>query len=397
MGSQHVAQYVKGLSVVDLTKLRSHQDTKPEHLPVTWNARVYLEGRKTPDNGDIGSRKPDLTYIDDRPIELSVGAPPTQQPTEPENNVTGPVEWSGPVIVIDTFVEAGIQTDSSSAMTGSPRLDMLNPTRVSTRCLVVGSPFLAHALGHLVQYYPSFHGMLFDESMREGLIIQEPFAVLLHHFDSIEAMAEGNAPVPTCKSEHDDSTEWVERTKDHLQHLVDFLRPIYQELMLTYQKHISDPVPQVAFDKIWYLLKPGTDVYVQVDRSVYVAVVIDVKPDGANHNKVVGSGNVKWWLVDLWQLETDGSRLRRVLISAKVRAYSGLREVTSLSVCPVSIWDAQDAGERRRHILRRSAILFKALRQGNLLADYNGPIKETAQEVDHEISIDRFTRSLTFR
>ncbi|KAJ5335437.1 hypothetical protein N7452_007840 [Penicillium brevicompactum] len=375
MGSQHVAQYVKGLSVVDLTKLRSHQDTKPEHLPVTWNARVYPEGRKTPDNGDIGSRKPDLTYIDDRPIELSVGAPPTQQPTEPENNVTGPVEWRGPVIVIDTFVEAGIQTDSSSAMTGSPRLDMLNPTRVSTRCLVVGSPFLAHALGHLVQYYPSFHGMLFDESMREGLIIQEPFAVLLHHFDSIEAMAEGNAP-------------------DHLQHLVDFLRPIYQELMLTYQKHISDPVPQVAFDKIWYLLKPGTDVYVQVDGSVYVAVVIDVKPDGANHNKVVGSGNVKWWLVDLWQLETDGSRLRRGLISAKVRAYSGIREVTSLSVCPVSIWDAQDAGERRRHILRRSAILFKALRQGNLLADYKGPIKETAQEYVGKVVIDHW-RGLT--
>ncbi|KAJ5337097.1 uncharacterized protein N7506_005119 [Penicillium brevicompactum] len=394
MGSQHVAQYVKGLSVVDLTKLRSHQDTKPEHLPVTWNARVYLEGRKIPDNGDFGSRKPDLTYIDDRPIELSVGAPPTQQPTEPENNVTGPVEWSGAVIVIDTFVEAGIQTDSSSAMTGSPRLDMLNPTRVSTRCLVVGSPFLAHALGYLVQYYPSFHGMLFDESMREGLIIQEPFAVLLHHFDSIEAMAEGNAPVPTCKSEHDDSTESIERTKDHLQHLVDFLRPIYQELMLTYQKHISDPVPQVAFDKIWYLLKPGTDVYVQVDGSIYVAVVIDVKPDGANHNKVVGSGNVKWWLVDLWQLETDGSRLRRGLISAKVRAYSGLREVTSLSVCPISIWDAQDAGERRRHIIRRSAILFKALRQGNLLADYNGPIKETAQEYVGKVVIDHW-RGLT--
>ncbi|KAJ5744745.1 hypothetical protein N7533_009615 [Penicillium manginii] len=300
------------------------------------------------------------------------------------------MEWSGPIIAIETFVEADIQQSGLSGIVDSPRLDISNPTRVSRQHLVVGSPFLAQGLSEIVQYYPSFHQMIFYESIGGGLRIQEPFAVLFHHFDSIEAMAERNTAVTICKSEHGGNAKNMDLTKYHMQHLMEFLRPIYQECILTYQRNISDSVPQVAFDMIWYLLKPGADVYVQVDESTHAAVVMDVKPNGVNQSDVwgAGAGDVKWWLVDVWRLETDGSRLRRGLISAKVHAYSGLREVTSLPVCLVSIWDKLDGGERRRHILRRSATFFKALHQGNLLADYNGPIKETNSYYTGKVVID---------
>ncbi|EGU83598.1 hypothetical protein FOXB_05846 [Fusarium oxysporum f. sp. conglutinans Fo5176] len=146
----------------------------------------------------------------------------------------------------------------------------------------------------------------------------------------------------------------------HAQHLMEFLRPIHTESILACEKYLSNSVPQVAFDMIWYPLKPGTD----------------------------GAGSDGSWLVDLWRLETDGSRLRRGFISKRINPYSGLLDLVNLPVCPVSIWDANNGGERREKILRRSTTLFKALQRGNLLVDYKGPIKETAQYYTGKVVID---------
>lgn len=383
-------RHVNGPSVVDLTKIRRPQNAEPEHPSVEpaiiWNAKIYRSLRDHY-RDDPDFHNPDLTYVDDRPIELPVGVRPTQPPVDAKKTVPEPVEWAGPVITIETFVEANIQKCRSSGIAESLRLELLNPKCVSRRHLVVGSPFLADGLSNIVQYYPSFHRILSKEPRGE-LRFQEPFAVLFHHFDSIEVMADGTTAATICKNEHDGNTQRIDLTKGHMQHLIEFLRPIYQERILSYRKNISDSVSRVAFDMIWYLLRPGTDVYVQVEGSTHAAVVMDVKSNGFNQSDVWGIGNEDWWHVDLWRLETDGSRLRRGLISAQVTAYSGLREVTSLPVCPVSIWDIRDGGERRRQILRRSATFFKALHQGNLLADYNGPIKETNQYYAGKVVID---------
>jgi hypothetical protein len=247
---------------------------------------------------------------------------------------------------------------------------------------VVKSPFIAEALDNIIEYYPSFHRLRSNESVKgRELRIQEPYAVLFHHFDAIQAMADRTATM--CKTGHDGNTQMIDLKKGHMKHLIEFIRPIYEGRILTCQKSLHDSVPRVAFDMIWYLLTPGTDVYVQVDGSTHAAVVMEVRPNGINPGDVWGPMNEERWLVDLWRLETDGSRLRRGLITTQVHAYSGLHEITSLPVCPVSTWDSWDSGERRRQILRRSATFFKALREGNLLADYNGPIKETNQYVGH--------------
>ncbi|KAH7237034.1 P-loop containing nucleoside triphosphate hydrolase protein [Fusarium redolens] len=175
-------------------------------------------------------------------------------------------------------------------------------------------------------------------------------------------MADETTGATVCNAEDDSKNQGTDFKVVHTQHLMAFLRPIYTESILTCQKHLSNPVPQVAFDMLWYPLKPETDVW--------------------------GAGSDGSWLVDLWRLESDGSRLRRGFFSAMVNPYSGLRDVISLPVCPVSIWDAHDGGERRESILRRAATFFKALQRGNLLVDYKGPIKETAQYYTGKVVID---------
>ncbi|CAI7628266.1 unnamed protein product [Penicillium viridicatum] len=326
-------------------------------------------------------------YVDDRPIELPLSVRPTQPSVDTNNTVPEPVKWDGPVITIETFVDADIPKGKTWEIAGPPHIDLLNPKRVSRQHLVVKSPFIAEALDNIIEYYPSFHRLRSNESVKgRELRIQEPYAVLFHHFDSIQAMADRTATM--CKTGHDGNTQMIDLKKGHMQHLIEFIRPIYEGRILTCQKSLHDSVPRVAFDMIWYLLTPGTDVYVQVDGSTHAAVVMEVRPNGINPGDVWGPVNEERWLVDMWRLETDGSRLRRGLITTQVHAYSGLHEITSLPVCPVSIWDSWDSGERRRQILCRSATFFKALREGNLLADYNGPIKETNQYYTGKVVID---------
>lgn len=390
-------------TVVDLVKIRRRRDAKPDlqsvEPAIMWNTKVFYprRGREFGDEEDMDAYMPDLRYIDDRPIEFSLDVGSTQVPADTKQTASEPAEWKGPVITIEVLVEVRRARFRSSGIQDAPRPEMLNPKRVSKRYLVVHSPMLAEAINDMVDYYPSLNYSWPGQTTGNTLRIPEPFAVLLHHFDSIETMADRTSAGTICKSEHDGNAQRIDQLKKHAQHLLDFIRPIYQEHILTCQRHLSDSVPRVAFDMIWYLLKPGIDVYIHVDGSTHAAVVLDVKPSGISQLDSLGVGIEKGWLVDLWRLETDGNRLQRALISVKVHAYSGLREVTTLPVCPISIWDARDGGKRREQILRRSTIFFKALRQGNLLAEYNGPIKHANQYVGHGLTKKLLTRPLTHK
>ncbi|KLO90821.1 TOB3 (member of AAA-ATPase family) [Fusarium fujikuroi] len=383
--------------VIDLPKLRQLKDSDAVYPPsepaIIWNAKVY-QIRGEPRGDDIRLQRPDLTYVDDRPIEFSIGLPPTKAPAETDDDVLEPEAWTGPVITIETFVEAEIDQYKLLRLKRLPErvtsscLDLLNPKHVSRRHLVVESPYLVEGLSELVQYYPSFHHILLDDSKRGELRIKEPFAVLFHHFDAIAAMANGSTRTTDYNTEGKSMGQQNHLTVLHAKYLMEFLEPIYTDSILTCQKHLSNSVPQVEFGMIWYLLKPGIDVYVQIEGSTHAAVVRSVRRTDVSVSKLWGAGSDGSWLVDLWRLESDGSRLRKGFFSVTISPYSGLRDVTRLQVCPVSIWDAHDGGERRERILRRAAIFFKALQRGNLLVDYKGPIQETAQYYTGKVVID---------
>lgn len=366
---------------VDLAELRRRQNEVPEcpssEPSIIWNAKFFgkgwvEEGKYRMDDYELGN--PSCIFVDDRPIELSVDATPTQRtrsPSDEAERYQQAVSWrTGLVITIEVFVETDIMAHRISELIKDPRTDQLALKRVSRRYLVVNSPFLAKGLREVVQYYPSF------QSMARKLSIPEPYAVLFHHFESIEARAGSPVSGTMCMSPHDKNQEESDLIKKHMQILLEFLRPIREERIVRCEEYLSGSTPQVAFDMIWYLLKPGMDVYIHINGSPQAAVVVGVKR-GDNDSSGVWEPEspVLWWHIDLWRLETDGSRVYRSPTAVLMNFYPGLREVEGLAVCPCAIWDAHDGGERRRDILCRSRIFFKALRQGNLLVDYNGPIK----------------------
>lgn len=55
-------------------------------------------------------------------------------------------------------------------------------------------------------------------------------------------------------------------------------------------------------------------------------------------------------------------------------AFDGAKALTSLKICPASIWDAHDRGERREKILGRRRLVFESLQKGHLFAQYHGPL-----------------------
>ncbi|KAJ5691938.1 hypothetical protein N7462_001361 [Penicillium macrosclerotiorum] len=376
---------VRYLGEVNLAEHRRNRDGGPETSSkpaVVWYAKLFSRENGLPFGQDL--RQPDLLIIDDRPIELCVGVAPRQPQIDTKDTKEPALKipsWENPVFTIEVFLETDLLQREIREIRRDPNMEKLALKRVSRRHLVVHSPYLLLALSEIVQYYPSFH----SKGQRS---IAEPYAVLFHHFDAIEARAGSFVSTSMCQNTHDADTQEAQQIQKHIQNLLDFLRPIRENKILDCERNLAESTPRVTFDMIWYLLKPGMDVYVHIDGSIQAAVLTDVKRGGEDWSSVWKPENDNWWLIELWRLETDGLRIARRSTSANIVAYAGLREVINLAVCPVSIWDAHDGGERRREILRRNGTFFKALCQGNLLVDYNGPIKGTNEHYNGKLVID---------
>lgn len=66
------------------------------------------------------------------------------------------------------------------------------------------------------------------------------------------------------------------------------------------------------------------------------------------------------WDVNVWEFVTKGTRISRTKVDQQIRPYTGLRDVISLPIWPVSYWDAFDSGVGREQILQRSEMYVRA-------------------------------------
>ncbi|KAL8707333.1 MAG: hypothetical protein Q9220_007623 [cf. Caloplaca sp. 1 TL-2023] len=170
--------------------------------------------------------------------------------------------------------------------------------------------------------------------------------------------------------------------KEHVRHLYEFLKPRHETQVVSTQRYLGRSRPLIAYDMLWYLFRPGTDVYIWVD-SLPFACVVDRVQKGHEEREDIEERqttfNAASWNLDLWNLDTDGARVARSKLNRTITAYAGYREVVTLPVCPTAIWDTLDNGEQRRAIMKRSKLHFKALHQGYLEIKYEGPVDREKQ------------------
>lgn len=240
-------------------------------------------------------------------------------------------------------------------------------------CLILGQSVILHSslirkcLQSIMEYYPAHPPSRFDDVVT----IDEPFAVLMHHFPKIEEYVE---------SDHSDEAAH-NLACSHLMILRNFLKPRYEDIQTSIRPAIQ--ANAIEFDSLWYTLRPGIDVYIVTNGNPHVCVIESVAGERGSPTKP--SIGVKQWSIRMWCLDTaDGLTMSRKCEQSHIKRFNGMRDMISLPVCPVSVWDALDAGARRAQVMRRNSMYLEGLQRnqsGHMHCYYDGPDIENGGRV----------------
>lgn len=240
-------------------------------------------------------------------------------------------------------------------------LSDLRLTRVLRYELVIHSQYLKDVLHDLVEYYPDAANW----KSKSPVVLLEPFQVMMHHYQDIETWI-GDFEKSAAEPDLGHSTAAIQL--EHMRVLKRFLHDRYEDNIRPAVELLSTANPQVEFDMLWYLFRPGTDVYIQTSEGIAVCVVQSVRSDATDDDKLP-----RRWFLNCWRMATDGARVARVPCIGTLARYTGSRDVITLPICPTDIWDAHDDGARRAKIKERNTIYFEALQKGSLHVQYDGP------------------------
>lgn len=369
------------------TAKMDQSNVRPEVPHILWRVDVYL-------NSSPGEYRT-LTFRNDRPYDLLLSQQlptPREQPSETPGSerkeVPAPTVRDQPVFELETRVLGFLEQAESKRSKHQPRtharesFDQLQIRKFKKMRLIIHSKPLNNALASLVSlsYYP------IHSPPEETFIHVEPYALLMHHFTAIEDFAmsgkHGKEPEEAKDTDTSPAVEQPMIAVQHMKLLYNFLKPQYDDSIKRCLDSLSQPVPKISFDMLWYLFRPGVDVYIQSYDLISVCVIYRVQSNlDTIGSEWLSSTITSYWHLETWHLDTDGSRIARTRMKYQIRSYTGLRDVTTLPVCPVSYWDANDSGARRKQILQRSNMYVQALRAGNMLVSYDGPDLTTQRHV----------------
>lgn len=388
-----------------------------EEPPILWTTNVF----DAKDEGGYATRTPAAIYHDDKPSKIVLENVKKRQiiadqrltePRSPKHNAPHvSISWKGCVFEVATRAIAHFPVPSRREYPPPPRnpMDKVREWRtnagnmpapprttytydrprytkfeslifeeLSLSSIIIKSPYLYEKLREIAGYYPAFISKSFYSSDRRGeqLEIEHPWSFLYHRFAEIESFVKSTAPPEIKDERHRNNQEgYFQIQKEHMKYLYDFLKSSYNAQLEPCKHILSQPLPSLPFNMIWYAFPPGTDVYCQDRDGVFAAVVVRVfsnleEDDSLNikQNRV----EQKYWALDLWNLETDGTSVGRIPINWRIDSFAGSLPLTSLDICPCAVWDAYDKGERRERIMKRSRIMAKMLQQGYILASHNG-------------------------
>jgi hypothetical protein len=337
--------------------------------PISYKLNLNYKGAR--DNEVLLSS----AYVNDRPFNL----PPVCASEDKKQTSKEPVRTDHAFeVVTDAFVKdmesRYSSRDRPADLTSDEMMQdvgLLSLTKVCRTRLIIRSPQLRQALGLIIRYYPG-NSWISDPSAT--VIIFEPYSVLLHHFDEIESfIARESKRIPN--SENDDATTQIDRddTVRDMVLLLDFLRPLHVSVVTPAVKFLAHDVPTINFDMLWYLFRPGTDVWIQEKDTVSMAVVHKFKYKRDDKKSKWSSTESSEFSLHLWRLSTDGNRVARTSVKHKFERFPGQMEINALAVCPVSYWDATDHGARRQSTLARNRLLEEVIREGSLHVHYDEP------------------------
>jgi hypothetical protein len=209
-------------------------------------------------------------------------------------------------------------------------------TNIKTQ-IKIYSLYLINVLRDIVQYWPDLN--LLDHPM----VISEPYAVLIHHLDALEAYKSNH---PTCHSR-----EYMKLCNDHIDVLLGFLdKSSGDEIRLERQRHQKSP-SMATFANLWMLFKPGQDVYIKQREAktpismrvgqAYEVLIFGSKNSRQNEAEHISSRGIydRIFRVSGWGVGCKGTEMSTQNRGRNIEQFEGEKEILSLSVYPKEFHD----------------------------------------------------------
>ena len=405
---------------------RPKEKATADEPPVIWTANVFQMRQDI----DPLSEYPTAIYCDDKPLDISLGeggedlllAEPTSRISKALPANSERPAWTGCIFEVscqaladfpvsagnrmkDTIRERGneranwriqpILTSEPQSRPLTSRFEALIFNRVSRSNIIINSPYLVDVIKNIAGYYPSFWAKSSDPETTHprristnGIKIADPLGILFHRLPEMEAFLQSQ-PNRTKEDMASLSNEELKLhlQREHVSHLFQFLKPFYDSRVLPCRKILEETAPQLSFEMLWYVFAPGTDVYRYSAGSSYACVIHSIRSNLDKRKTKHSKGapfEREYWRLKLWYLDSDGRKVGRVTDHCTIYSYPGLRQLTSLDVCPAAIWDASDNGELRERCMKRSRLRAKSLQEGHLLAWHDGPTSDGTRYVSEK-------------
>ena len=305
-------------------------------------------------------------FESDKPFDLEVSQDPIQEQSETVTDVT---EDDAPILEIVTRVKG-----STFYRPNDPDINMDYPASLADfaisskgpAVMIIKSQLLLKMLRDVVLYYPP------QELTGDTVSITEPYPVLIHHMDAFtELVSKLKAEADQKPSEQGNVV--CEKIR-HLQVLLDFLQPVMKKIVRPAIEKLKRPIPVVTFDLLWYLFRPGADLYIKsvatigerTTTGVMMYTALERSEDRYSRDKESGI------YINYFKLQANGVMMGRGRLSRLIEYFEGEREVTSLTVYPASFWDDQDSGERRRCFEEQGERMYQIFRDGHRQMKFTG-------------------------
>ncbi|CEI66320.1 hypothetical protein FVEN_g4294 [Fusarium venenatum] len=256
--------------------------------------------------------------------------------------------------------------------------------KVVSKRLTVHSAPLLEILRRYVFYYPS---ATVDST---ALWLEEPFALVAHHYKEIKAHLDVNKGKIVQESV-DTEIENIKKDEDeevvglrHLSWLLDFFKKAVLDDMINEENRHADEF--CTFRMLWLLYKPGMTVYHEIDGHLgaYVLQSVDTDPGILS---IVPPMRPKSYTIKVWSLDFDGKYVGRVGKTITIAPFEGVRPIRSLQLVPCHIIDRDDGGKWRKKLEENGKKWYQLLPGGQV--HYSGPVLgPTKRQLDGRVYID---------
>ncbi|KAK5110406.1 hypothetical protein LTR85_001270 [Meristemomyces frigidus] len=200
----------------------------------------------------------------------------------------------------------------------------------------IHSPGIIHAIQSVVHYFPGL------EFSQETLIIEEPFAPLVHHYEQLTAFRE------RCRPEvlDEESSDQERSVYGHLGLLLQYLDDeVMPRVIAEKQRHARGVA---TWSMLWLLFRPGMDVaYLATNHMSRVGVVN--RCGGVVHTvsrteSDADEGFAGSWEIAAWNLRYDGMRMGRRARSTSISYFDGELDISRFQIVPIEVVPTMDDG-----------------------------------------------------